>query len=181
MKSKHCTRCDAKTDEQAIPAAGHKWSAWKKTADATVNAPEQQVRKCSVCGKEETQAAGAKLAPKMTVNAATVTLKVKQSTSGLKVTGLAKGDSVKSWKSSNRKVFTVSGKANGTCKITGKKKGTAKLEITLASGSEENGQSQSTENSGKDNKDSGLKKDVSLKKAKNNPKPVIAPFTSVRK
>ena len=182
MKSKHCTRCDAKTDEQAIPAAGHKWSAWKKTADATVNAPEQQVRKCSVCGKEETQAAGAKLAPKMTVNAATVTLKVKQSTTGLKVTGLAKGDSVKSWKSSNRKVFTVSGKANGTCKITGKKKGTAKLEITLASGLKKTVKVKVQKTAVKTTKISGLKKNVSLKKGKKTTlKPVIAPFTSREK
>ena len=182
VKSKHCTRCDAKTDEQAIPAAGHKWSAWKKTADATVNAPEQQVRKCSVCGKEETQAAGAKLAPKMTVNAATVTLKVKQSTSGLKVTGLAKGDSVKSWKSSNRKVFTVSGKANGTCKITGKKKGTAKLEITLASGLKKTVKVKVQKTAVKTTKISGLKKNVSLKKGKKTTlKPVIAPFTSREK
>ena len=182
VKSKHCTRCDAKTDEQAIPAAGHKWSAWKKTADATVNAPEQQVRKCSVCGKEETQAAGAKLAPKMTVNAATVTLKVKQSTTGLKVTGLAKGDSVKSWKSSNRKVFTVSGKANGTCKITGKKKGTAKLEITLASGLKKTVKVKVQKTAVKTTKISGLKKNVSLKKGKKTTlKPVIAPFTSREK
>lgn len=182
VKSRHCTRCDAKTDEQAIPAAGHKWSAWKKTADATVNAPEQQVRKCSVCGKEETQAAGAKLAPKMTVNAATVTLKVKQSTSGLKVTGLAKGDSVKSWKSSNRKVFTVSGKANGTCKITGKKKGTAKLEITLASGLKKTVKVKVQKTAVKTTKISGLKKNVSLKKGKKTTlKPVIAPFTSREK
>lgn len=182
VKSRHCSRCDAKTDEQAIPAAGHKWSAWKKTADATVNTPEQQVRKCSTCGKEETQTVGTKLAPKMAVNAVTVTLKVKQSTSGLKVTGLAKGDSVKSWKSSNKKIFTVSGKANGTCKITGKKKGTAKLEIILASGLKKTVKVKVQTTAVKTTKISGLKKSVALKKGKKTTlKPVIAPFTSREK
>lgn len=182
VKSKHCTRCDAKTEEQAIPAAGHKWSAWKKTADATVNALEQQVRKCSVCGKEEAQTVGTKLAPKMAVNATTVTLKVKQSTNGLKVTGLATGDSVKSWKSSNTKVFTVSGKANGTCKITGKKKGTAKLEITLASGLKKTVRVKVQKTAVKTTKISGLKKSVALKKGKKTTlKPVITPFTSREK
>lgn len=182
VKSKHCTRCDAKTEEQVIPAAGHKWSAWKKTADATVNALEQQVRKCSVCGKEEAQTVGTKLAPKMAVNATTVTLKVKQSTNGLKVTGLATGDSVKSWKSSNTKVFTVSGKANGTCKITGKKKGTAKLEITLASGLKKTVRVKVQKTAVKTTKISGLKKSVALKKGKKTTlKPVITPFTSREK
>ena len=129
-KSKHCTVCDAKEDVQEIPALGHKWSNWKRTAAATVFKPEVQTRKCSACNKSETRNVGKKLAPKATLNASTVTLKVKQSTSGLKVTRLAKGDSVKSWKSSNSKIFTVRGKSNGTCKITGKKRGTAKLQIT---------------------------------------------------
>lgn len=182
VKSRHCTRCDARTDEQTIPAVGHKWSAWKKTADATVSAPEQQVRKCSVCGKEEAQTVGTKLAPKMAVNASTVTLKVKQSTSGLKVTGLAKGDSVRSWRSSNRKIFTVSGRANGTCKITGKKKGTAKLEITLASGLKKTVKVKVQTTAVKTTKISGLKKSVALKKGKKTTlKPVIAPFTSREK
>ena len=182
VQSKHCTRCDSRTEEQAIPAAGHKWTAWKKTTDATVNAAEKQARKCSVCGKEETKNVGTKLAPKMVVNATTVTLKVKQSTSGLKVTGLAKGDYVKSWKSTNAKVFTVSGKSNGTCKITGKKKGTAKLEITLASGLKKAVKVKVQTTAVRTTKISGLKKSVALKKGKRTTlKPVIAPFTSREK
>ena len=82
--------------------------------------------------EKETKTVGTALKATATVNASSVKLKVKQSTSGLKITGFAKGDSVKSWKSSNSKIFTVRGKSNGTCKITGKKRGTAKLQITLA-------------------------------------------------
>ena len=47
---------------------------------------------------------------------------------------MAKGDSVKSWVSSNKKIVTVSGKPNGTCIIkAGKKTGSAKITITMKS------------------------------------------------
>lgn len=61
----------------------------------------------------------------------TITLRRKQSTTKFKVSGLATGDYVKSYKSSNKKIFTVDKKG----KITAKNKsGTAKLTVTLASG-----------------------------------------------
>ena len=48
---------------------------------------------------------------------------------------MAKGDSVKSWKSSNTKIVSVKGKKNGTCTITaGTKTGTARITVKLASG-----------------------------------------------
>ena len=180
-KSKHCTVCDAKEDVQEIPALGHKWSNWKRTAAATVFKPEVQTRKCSACNKSETRNVGKKLAPKATLNASTVTLKVKQSTSGLKVTRLAKGDSVKSWKSSNSKIFTVRGKSNGTCKITGKKRGTAKLQITLASGLKKTVKVRVQTAAVKTSKIT-VSKNVTVKKGKRvTLKPVVTPFTSRQK
>lgn len=180
-KSKHCTVCDAKEDVQEIPALGHKWSNWKRTAAATVFKPEVQTRKCSACNKSETRNVGKKLAPKATLNASTVTLKVKQSTSRLKVTRLAKGDYVKSWKSSNRKIFTVSGKSNGTCKITGKKRGTAKLQITLASGLKKTVKVRVQTAAVKTSKIT-VSKNVTVKKGKRvTLKPVVTPFTSRQK
>ena len=180
-KSKHCTVCDAKEDVQEIPALGHKWSNWKRTAAATVFKPEVQTRKCSACNKSETRNVGKKLAPKATLNASTVTLKVKQSTSRLKVTGLAKGDSVKSWKSSNSKIFTVRGKSNGTCKITGKKRGTAKLQITLASGLKKTVKVRVQTAAVKTSKIT-VSKNVTVKKGKRvTLKPVVTPFTSRQK
>ncbi len=93
-----CSRCgDVQTT--ALKATGHQWSNWTKISDATVFATEQQQRTCQTCGEKETKEVGATLAPTSTVNASTVTLKVKQSTKGLKVTDLAAGDSVASWKS----------------------------------------------------------------------------------
>ncbi len=175
-----CSRCN-ETKTETIKATGHKWSNWKRTTAATVFKPEVQTRKCSTCNKSETRNVGKKLAPKATLNASTVTLKVKQSTSGLKVTGLAKGDSVKSWKSSNSKIFTVSGKSNGTCKITGKKSGTAKLQITLASGLKKTVKVKVQTATVKTSKIT-VSKNVTVQKGKRvTLKPVVTPFTSSQK
>ena len=175
-----CSRCN-ETKTETIKATGHKWSNWKRTAAATVFKPEVQTRKCSACNKSETRNIGKKLAPKATLNASTVTLKVKQSTSRLKVTGLAKGDSVKSWKSSNSKIFTVSGKSNGTCKITGKKSGTAKLQITLASGLKKTVKVKVQTAAVKTSKIT-VSKNVTVQKGKRvTLKPVVTPFTSSQK
>lgn len=175
-----CSRCN-ETKTETIKATGHKWSDWKRTTAATVFKPEVQTRKCSACNKSETRNIGKKLAPKATLNASTVTLKVKQSTSRLKVTGLAKGDSVKSWKSSNSKIFTVSGKSNGTCKITGKKRGTAKLQITLASGLKKTVKVKVQTAAVKTSKIT-VSKNVTVQKGKRvTLKPVVTPFTSSQK
>jgi len=175
-----CSRCN-ETKTETIKATGHKWSDWKRTTAATVFKPEVQTRKCSACNKSETRNIGKKLAPKATLNASTVTLKVKQSTSRLKVTGLAKGDSVKSWKSSNHKIFTVSGKSNGTCKITGKKSGTAKLQITLASGLKKTVKVKVQTAAVKTSKIT-VSKNVTVQKGKRvTLKPVVTPFTSRQK
>ena len=175
-----CSRCN-ETKTETIKATGHKWSNWKRTTAATVFKPEVQTRKCSACNKSETRNVGKKLAPKATLNASTVTLKVKQSTSRLKVTGLAKGDSVKSWKSSNSKIFTVRGKSNGTCKITGKKRGTAKLQITLASGLKKTVKVRVQTAAVKTSKIT-VSKNVTVKKGKRvTLKPVVTPFTSRQK
>lgn len=176
-----CTRCgDVKT--QTIKAMGHQWSDWTKTADATVSGAEQQQRTCTVCGTVETKDVGEKLAPTATVNASTVTLKAKQSTKGLKVTGLAKGDSVATWKSTNTKVFTVKGNADGTCILTGKKKGSAKLEITLASGLTKTVTVKVQKTAVKTSKVKVAEKKLTVKKGeKASLKATVAPFTSAQK
>ena len=176
-----CTRCgDVKT--QAIKATGHQWSDWKKTADATVSGAEQQQRTCATCGTVETKSVGEKLAPTATVNASTIILKVKQSTKGLKVTGLAKGDSVAAWKSADTKVFTVKGNADGTCTLTGKKKGSAKLEITLASGLTKTVTVKVQTASVKTSKVTVAEKKLTVKKGeKASLKATVAPFTSAQK
>ena len=71
----------------------------------------------------------------MKVNASSLKLKRKQSTKKFVVSRLAKGDFVKTWTSSNKKIVKISGSKNGTCTIkAGNKTGKAKITITLASG-----------------------------------------------
>ena len=77
---------------------------------ADVFNPEKQERTCTLCGEKEQKTVGEKLTPVIELNASAVVLKVKQSTSGLKVTKIAEGDSIVSWKSSNPKVVKVSKK-----------------------------------------------------------------------
>ena len=176
-----CSRCgDVQTT--ALKATGHQWSNWTKISDATVFATEQQQRTCQTCGEKETKEVGATLAPTATVNASTVTLKVKQSTKGLKVTDLAAGDSVASWKSTNTKVFTVKGNADGTCTLKGLKKGSAKLEITLASGMMKIITVKVQPSAVKTTKVTVPAKKLTVQKGtKASLKPVVTPFTSLQK
>lgn len=116
--------------EAPKPVHTHKFSAWKTVKKATVFAPAKQQRKCA-CGKVETRNYGKKLTATIKVNASSVTLKTKQSTSALKVTGLANGDSIKQWKSANTKIVKVA--KNG--KLTaGTKTGKTYVTVTLKSG-----------------------------------------------
>lgn len=128
-KSYTCTWCGEKKTESTALAA-HKWSSWKTTKSATVFAPKQITRTCSVCAKKETKNSGSKLKPTIKLNAYGIRLNPGKSTSKVKVSGLAKGDSVKSWKSSNTAIVKVDKKGVITAQ---KKTGTAYITVTLAS------------------------------------------------
>ena len=115
-----------------IPATGKHTYKWNVVKAPTAVTAGSQVQKCSVCGATGKTEAIAKLPATLTLNVTakkTVPMKVKQSFN-VKATGLAKGDGVKSWKSSNAKIATVS----KTGKITAKKAGTATITVTLNSG-----------------------------------------------
>lgn len=169
IKTYTCTECNG-TKTEEIPALGHTWSSWTTTSEATVFAKEVQKRTCSVCKTAETREVGNKLKATMKVSANTVPLKVKQSIRNFKVTGMAKGDSVKSWKSSNTKIVKVSGKANGTCKISAQKRtGTARITITLKSGLKKTIKIKVQKSAVKTTKITGFKggkKSITLKKGK---------------
>lgn len=118
-----------------IKATGHSFSRWMLNSAATVFVPGKQKRTCSKCGQSETRTYGSKLKATMKTNASSLKLKKKQSTKKFIVMELSKGDFVKSWNTSNKKIVTVSGRNNGSCTIkAGSKTGTAKITITLASG-----------------------------------------------
>lgn len=133
-KTYTCEVC-GETKTETIKATGHQFSAWKTIQEQSVFSDGVQERTCSICGKKETRNTGKKLKATITTNASSLKLKRRQSTKKFVVSGLAKGDSVKSWASSNKKIVSVSGKTNGTCTIkAGNKTGKAKITITLVSG-----------------------------------------------
>lgn len=128
-----CADC-GETKATTVPATGHRYSSWKTVKAQSIYSGAVQERICSVCGEKETRIIGKKLKPVLKVNAPKLQLKRRQKTQKFTLTDMAKGDFVKSWVSSNKKIVTVSGKRNGTCIIrAGKKTGSAKITITLNS------------------------------------------------
>lgn len=125
-----CTVCSKQLNSQTISAKGHSYGSWTVTAEATVFKAQQEKRTCKTCGKAKTRSTGSALTPTMEVNVTSIPLRVGQSTTVVKVTGLQNGDYIKSWSSNKTSVATV----NKNGKIKGKKKGTATITITLASG-----------------------------------------------
>ena len=150
---------------------------WQTISTATVFAPEQQ-RRTSNKGRQETRTVGSKLTPTIKLNARSIRLKVKQSTTKVQISGLAAGDRVQSWTTSNKKVATVTSRG----KITAKKTGKARIIITLVSGKKAVVNVTVQKTAVKTTKISGLKKSVVLKRRqKLTLKPVISPLTSVEK
>ena len=157
----------------------HKFDKYRTTAKATVSAPEKREYTCSICGKKETRNHGKKLTPSMKVNVSGITLKLKQKTAGVKVTGLARGDSIKSWKSSNTKIVKVTSKGMITAQ---KKTGKANITVTLKSGKKAVIKVKVQKGTVKTTKISGLDRNLTIKKGKSlTLKPVISPFTSGEK
>ena len=176
-----CTVCK-ETKTKAIPAA-HTWSKWKTKSAATVLSAKVQEHTCSVCQKTETRTAGEKLTPKATLSVRSLKLKVKQKTTAFKITGMAKGDYVKSWKSSDKNIIKVSGKKNGTCTIKAQNKtGTATITIIFASGLKKTIKVKVQKSTVKTTAISGIAKKATLKKGKTlKLRPVLTPVTSVEK
>lgn len=178
IKTTICEDCDYEKTE-TIPATGqHSFGAYKITKSATVFAAGTKTRTCSVCDKKENITIK-KLTPTIKLNASSITLKTKQSTTKIKVSNLAAGDKVKSWKSSNTKIVKVTNAG----KITAQgKTGTATLTVTLASGKTAKVKVKVQRSAVKTTKISGLSKKVTLQKGKKTTlKPVISPLTSVQK
>lgn len=133
-KTYTCADCKG-TKTETISATGHKFDSWKAVKAQSIYSGAVQERICNACGKKETRVIGSKLKPVLKVNASSLKLKRKQSTKKFVVSRLAKGDFVKTWTSSNKKIVKISGSKNGTCTIkAGNKTGKAKIMITLASG-----------------------------------------------
>ena len=129
VQSRSCTVC-GKTEEKAISKTGHKFGSYVVTKAPTALKNGTKTRTCSVCGKKESLSVS-KLKGKIRLTKTAVTLKSKGTTqlSGI-VTGMAKGDYIKSYVSDNTKIAAVNSKGVVTAKAAGK----ANIKITLASG-----------------------------------------------
>ena len=110
----------------------HTYGSWKTVKAATVLTSGKKERTCTSCGQKESQSI-----PKLK---ATIKLSATKKTVGknkaytLKVTKLAKGDAIKSVRSSNKKIAAVKKVKTNQYKITGKKKGAATITVVLKSG-----------------------------------------------
>ena len=154
----------------------HNWDEGVVTKEPTCTETGIKTYTCTECNGTKTEEIPMVTTPEATTQtqetttANTVPLKVKQSIRNFKVTGMAKGDSVKSWKSSNTKIVKVSGKANGTCKISAQKRiGTARITITLKSGLKKTIKIKVQKSAVKTTKITGFKggkKSITLKKGK---------------
>lgn len=154
-----CRKC-GETKKEIIPVTGkHSYGSYVTTKAATALATGSKTRMCSVCGKKDT-AVAAKLPAIIKLNAKSITLKVKQSTTKVKVSGLAVGDRVKEWKSSNTKIVKVI----NTGKITAQKKtGKATITVILQSGKKATVKVKVQKGAVKTTKISGLSKRITLK------------------
>ena len=172
-----CIECGEK-ETRIVPQTNmHSWSKWAVTKEATVLTTGEKTRSCSVCKKTEKETI-AKLKPTYKINASNITLKVGQSTKKVSVTGLAKGDSIKGWSSSNKKIVTVTNKGV----IKGKKVGKATITVLLTSGKKISIKAKVQKKAVATTKIGGLSKTLSIKKGKKVIlKPVLSPITSVQK
>ena len=113
--------------DTVIPATGHHYGEYQLTKEATALEEGVRTAYCS-CGAYMTVAVPA-LTPSIKLNVSSLRLRVKQKYT-VKVTGLAKGDSVVAWSTGNKKIARVSQKGV----VIGKARGNTIITIRLASG-----------------------------------------------
>ena len=176
-----CSVCGEilKEQETGAPATGeHMYGEYQTVKAATALVTGIKTRTCGVCGKEETVTIP-KLAATIKLNATSIVLKTGQSTIKVTVSGLAKGDSVASWKSENTSLVKVTGSGKITA---GKKTGSTTVTITLRSGKKATVKVKVQKSEVKTTRIAGLSSKVTLKvKKRLTLKPVISPITSVQK
>ena len=167
----------ARTVTFTIDTANHTYGDWKVTKDATVWAAGEREHVCTVCGYKETEPVP-KLTPTISANMTSVPVQAGKTTDKFRV-ALANGDYIQKWESSNRKIFTVSGKFNGTCTIRARKKGRATITATAASGLQITALVKVQKGIVKTRAIAGLPSTVSLKKGQRvRLNPVLSPLTS---
>ena len=137
LEERQCLLC-GEYEQEIIPTdmADHEWSDWVTIKEPTLLENGEETHQCELCGVTETVKIFA-LEPYIELNYNAIKIKSNM-TRHLRVS-MEEGDRVKSCKSSNIKVAAVKAlKQNGDyyCNVlvTGKKKGTAVITVTLQSG-----------------------------------------------
>lgn len=110
----------------------HMYSDWKVTKAATVFKSGLKSHTCTICGKTENKSIK-KLKPTIKLSSTKKKLSKKKSYV-LKISKLAKGDSVKSVSSSKKKIVSVKKVKKNQYKLTAKKKGVSTITVKLKSG-----------------------------------------------
>ena len=175
-----CSVCGEVLKEQKIEgeATGHNFGEYKTTKAATALNTGFKTRTCGVCGKEETITIP-KLKATIKLNITSIVLKVGQSTTKVKVSGLAKGDAVASWKTGNTKLVKVTNSGKITA---GKKPGSTTITVKLKSGKKATIKVKVQKGEVKTTRITGVPSKSTIKAGKRlTLKPVISPITSVQK
>ena len=173
---RECKVCGYKEEGTEIKATGkHSYGGYSVTKKATVFATGRKTRQCRVC-KTTQSVTLSKLKPTLRLNVSSITMQVKQKTSGVKVSGLAAGDYVKSWKSSNTRVVKVDRKGKLTAQS---RTGKVTVTVTLASGKKGSFRVTVQKNKVATSRLTGIPKRLTLQKGKSYTlKPVRSPFTA---
>ena len=160
-----------------IDTVNHTYGDWKVTKEATVWTAGEREHVCTVCGYKETESVP-KLTPTITANMTSVPVQAGKATDKFCV-ALANGDFIQKWESSDRKIFTVSGKFNGTCTIRARRKGRATITATAASGLQITALVKVQKGIVKTRAITGLPSTVTIKKGQRSRlTPVLSPLTS---
>lgn len=126
-ETRYCENCYDSQSRTISPTNDHWWDDWYVAKRATIKKTGLKKRECLDCYAAQTKTIS-KLKPFVRFSKKTVKLKTSK-TYKLKVS-YAKGDSIKKWKSNNKKVAVVSKSG----KVKTKKKGTAKITVIMRSG-----------------------------------------------
>ncbi len=129
VQKRTCAYCGASETRSYGSAKGHTAGEWKVTKSATGSKTGVKEQYCSVCGKKIASESIART--KVTLNASSIPLQRKKSTTALKIKSYTKGDSVAQWTSDKPSIVSVNKK---TGKLTAKKNGKAVITVTMKSG-----------------------------------------------
>lgn len=183
-KTEKCTACGkTRTVLIAVDKNAHSWSAYKVTKAATVFKTGTKTHTCSRCKKKET-AAVPKLKAKITLSASTLPLQ-KGKSAVVKISGLQKGDSVKSITvpSKYKTALKAEKTKTGDLKLTAKKaSGTVKVTVTTAAKASKTVTVKLQSSAVKTKKITGVSSKLTVKKGKTaSLKPVRNPISSQEK